>query len=110
MNKKTRSLEKKIDDARKLFEGIYNHLPNLDSKGLNSDYMLRLEEARLNVENTMAARDRLESEKRTVIRRLREQTRNLDTIYAWGRAIVKCRLPQTTWLEFGIYDQPEIHP
>jgi len=109
MKQETHTLNRKIDEARMLVEGIYNHLPGLDSMGLTSDYMLRLEEARLKVEKTMATRARLESERRSLIGKLREQTRYLDAVYAWGRHTITGNLPRTTWLTFGIDADLDIH-
>lgn len=103
--KLTKSYAETISRAQVMATGLKNQSTEVAKRGIDTDFIQKLEEIRTNAITINAEQERLKAELKTKTNQLESTMKELSTMLSEAKKIVKITIPQVGWREFGIEDK-----
>lgn len=103
--KPTKSYAETISQAQVMATGLNNQSAEVAKRGIDADFIKKLEKTRTDAINLNDEQERLKAELKSKTETLDTKMKELGAMLSEAKKIVKIAIPQSGWREFGIEDK-----
>lgn len=100
----TKNYSESMTQTRVLVDGLKNHKDNLPP-GIDETTIATIEELKSKVEILNSEQEKLKANLKTKTEELEKSLKLLQEQYSNAKKRIKLDIPQSQWVEFGIYDK-----
>ncbi|MDY6026019.1 hypothetical protein [Bergeyella zoohelcum] len=104
-SKPKKSYAETISQAQVMATGLTNQATEVAKRGIDSDFIQKLERTRTEAIDLNDEQERLKAELKTKTEELDGKMKVLTAMLSEAKKIVKIAMPQAGWREFGIEDK-----
>lgn len=105
MAKKKQSFADLMSESQALVNGLKNNLSEVEKRGVDADFVSKLEKMREKVIALNNEQDKLKADLKEKTAEIQKELDAMVAALSEGRKVVKIAIPQVRWVEFGIADK-----
>lgn len=94
-----------VSQAQVMSSGLKNQSAEVAKRGIDADFIAKLEEARVAAIALNDEQERLKAELKAKTEALDAKMKSLTSLLSEAKKVVKLAIPQASWKEFGIQDK-----
>lgn len=94
-----------VSQAQVMSTGLKNQSAEVAKRGIDADFIAKLEEARVAAIALNDEQERLKAELKAKTEALDAKVKSISALLSEAKKVVKLAIPQTGWKEFGVQDK-----